>query len=152
MAALSVRFLDPSRLQDSPWYRLLTKILSTQYLAACDTGIAGASSLYAPLYPFLNWADARIREWSKVHNAEWGMLRTSLLEQLSHQLADLTYKTYILEANILSARSDATGLDGSSAVDRFARTVAGCHRYAQRLYLPIPRVDAPDGHDGPAVA
>jgi type 2 lantibiotic biosynthesis protein LanM len=138
LAALSSRVLDSSALRDARWYRLLAEILSSGFLASCDAAIAGAGGLRKPLYPFLNWAGARIDEWSAVHDAEWGSLRASLLEQLSDQLIELTYKTFVLEANILSGTSGGGEEGGSSAVDRFARAAAERPRCVQRLYLRYP--------------
>ena len=99
----------------------------------------GAEGLRKPLYPFLNWADARIAEWRQNHPGEWELLRPALLRQVSNQLAGLTYRTFILEANILSLRcSSHAGSTERSIIDQFAETATDHRRYVQRLFLSYP--------------
>jgi class II lanthipeptide synthase len=138
LAAISVRFVDAQVFQHAPWYRLLGKVLSTRFISASKPDILGAEGLNKPLYPLLNWADARIDEWCEAYDHEWGRLRAAMLQRLSERLGGLTYKTFILEANILMLRDrDRAKPDGRSVIDQFAQA-SRSHRYVQRLYLTYP--------------
>lgn len=134
LTALSAHSVNSNVIQASPWYQMLGEILSTRFISASNREILGTKGLRKPLYPFLNWADIRINEWCKVYDCEWDLLRSALLVQLSEQLTGLTYKTFILEANILSLRD---GDNGHSVIDQFAQASTN-HRYIQRLYLTYP--------------
>jgi type 2 lantibiotic biosynthesis protein LanM len=137
--ALSVRFVSASAFEDASWYQLLVTVLSSEYIAASNKQVVGAAGLRKALYPFLSWAEARIDELSEIHAADWNSLRTALLIQLSEQLGALSYRTFILEANILwQCTGGASGQDKDSIVDRFAQAAVKRGRYLQRLYLTYP--------------
>ena len=120
------------RALDSDWARLLALCLSGAFLATADARIHGASGLRAPLYPFLNWASARIDDWRGRFGHDWDRLGVVLLGQLSDQLFAIGYKAFVLEANIAAQAAVAGGRPGPGA---FAARIADSAWVLRRFHL-----------------
>lgn len=139
ITALSVDSVDPEAVADAPWCTLLGHVLSTDFIRRSNPEIDGAGGLLKPLYPFLQWADGRICDWRDAYDCDWRLLRPTLLVQLSEQLSELTYKTFVLEARILCLESEpTTGRPPDWVTQRFAQTASAHPRYVQRIYLTYP--------------
>ena len=132
LRALSAETVADAAALDSDWARLLAHCLSGAFLAGADARIFGAAGLCAPLYPFLNWAAARIDDWRGRFGHDWDRLGPVLLRQLSDQLFAIGYKAFVLEANIAAQAATAAGRPGAGA---FAGRIADSAWELRRFHL-----------------